>query len=290
MITKKQILMLAFPVSLGMLTACGGGDKAADKTQAGPTIDTTGTGEELNDNKEAVNELVDFKFHVFIANIPSPLETMIRMPDNGVYLDKSLVNPVANASKYKTLAKKALNYGIYGTDLGYLASFESPEVPEYFATTKSLAEELGAGDQFNQAIATSFQNNMGNRDSLIILMDQALGETEDYLKNDQRLELAILILAGSWLESQYLLLNSLHEMQNKDAAKPLFLKLNEQKNHLKSLIDLLKEQKGSAETKKLLVDFESLLPSFTTLNSDSEDAFLKALGEEVGKVRAKIIS
>ncbi|HLP12725.1 MAG TPA: hypothetical protein VK177_12385 [Flavobacteriales bacterium] len=238
-----NLKLSALCLSLVFLAACG--DKKAEETTQ--EVDTTAA-EPVDTAKGELNEVVDFKFHVFIANIPSPLESMVLIPDAGIVIDKTQLNPVENADKYTSSNKKALNYGVYGVDLGYLTAYEqNEEVADYFATLKSLAEELGAADQFNKVLSDRFQANMGNRDSLLVIMDKAFGETENYLKNNQRLETATLMLTGSWVESQFLLVRGLIEANGKGDLVKLYEKIPQQRAHLKSLIDLLGEQKSNKD-------------------------------------------
>lgn len=269
------ILSAVFVVSL---SSCGGEKKEEPTT---PTVDTTTT---VNNKTEEIDELADFKFHVFIANIPSPLEAMVAISNAGITLDKSVLNPVENAEKYNTLTKKALNYGAYGTDLGYLAAYDmSQEVTDYFAAVKVLAEDLGAADQFDKVLADRFQANLGNRDSLLMLMDNALGATDDYLKNNQRLELACLTMTGSWTESQYILVRALIVANEKGDLKKLYEMLPEQKNHLKNLIDLLAGQ-SSKDCKTYKAELEIVKASYDKINT-VDDVNMAMLQELSGKLK-----
>ncbi|HYG51198.1 MAG TPA: hypothetical protein VD905_09865, partial [Flavobacteriales bacterium] len=90
-----SLKLSALCLSLVLLAACG--EKKAEETQE---VDTTTQAEPMDTASENLNEVVDFKFHVFIANIPSPLESMVLIPDAGIVIDKTQLNPVENAEKY----------------------------------------------------------------------------------------------------------------------------------------------------------------------------------------------
>lgn len=266
------------------LSACG--DKAAETSEQ--TVDTTA--QAVDTGKSAVNEVVEFKFHLFLSNIPSPMESMVLIPDAGIAMDKSLLNPTENAGSYSTLAKKALNYGVYGTDLGYLAAFEQTEiVTDYFATVKTLADELGASAQFDNVMSDRFQANLSNRDSMLIIMDKAIAGTEEFMKNNQRLEMASLMIAGAWVESQYILVRSLIQSHDKGDLTKLYGKLPEQKNHLKSLVDLLGEQ-ATKDCKAMQAELEALMPLYAGINSvdNINGAVLKQLSDKLKPVKDKI--
>lgn len=284
----KTLFRLIPVASIAMcFTSCGGEKAAEETTQPVDTVTTT----EVVEDDGKLDELVDFKFHTFLANIPSPLEMMIKLPEAGIAVDKSILNPIENVDKYRTSAKKALNYGVYGTDLGYMAIYDqSQEIADYFSAVKSLADEIGAADQFNEALVTRFQSNMANHDSLIVLMDKALGETEDYLKTNKRIETATLVLTGSWVESQYILVRSLLMAHERGDLKSLYEKLAEQKNHLKSLIDLLNEQ-GTADCKTWKTELDTLTSVYEKNGTaEATEAQLEEISEALKKVKDKITS
>lgn len=275
----------AFVVAISLVwISCGGGDKEEETPDVTDTIS-----EELDTASGNINEIAEFKFHIFVGNIPSPLETMVKLPASGVTFNKDLVVPSDNVSKYATLSEKAVAYGMFGTDLGYVTIFEQSDmITDYFANTRELAEGIGAGENFNRLLTDRFTKNIDNRDSLLVLMDKAIGESEDYMKNNQRLELASLMMVGSWLESQYILLNAL-EGKDSTSAPELMAKLPQQKNHLKSLIDVLKEQKESADASNMVKTLTPLVSEFDKITSSNADAASrKKLLAAVTAVRKKL--
>lgn len=275
---------LLFSMAL-VWASCGGGDKAEEHHELTDTVAT----EDLDTTEGDVNEIAEFKFHIFIGNIPSPLETMTKYPKAGITFNKDLVIPADKVSKYTTLAEKAVAYGMYGSDLGYVTVYDQSDmVSDYFANTRELAEGIGAGANYDRLLTDRFSNNLSNRDSLLILMDKAIGESEDYMKNNQRLELATLMMVGSWIESQYILLNSLNGKDTTTAGE-LFKKLPEQRNHLKSLIDVLGEQKSNKDAAAMIKTLTPLVKSFEKITSASVDAAtLTKTTSDVAAVRNKL--
>lgn len=283
----KYILASAI-LSTTVLFSCGGGEEKKEPEQK---VDSTVVEEQVDTAKGDLNEIAEFKFHVFLANVPSPLESMILLPKSGVSINKDWVNKIENADMYSTLSKKALNYGIYGVDLGYLTAYDqTQEVTDYFATLKSLAEGLGATDQFNKVLSDRFQANIDNKDSLLILMDKAIGATEDYLKNNQKLEAATLMLTGSWIETSHLLAKSIADAKDADVTA-LKEKLFEQKNSLISIIDVLKEQ-GTKDCKKLIGELDGVHKVFEKLTGVEgiTAEFLKELSAAGKVLRDKTIA
>lgn len=282
----KNTFNLLTILSGTVLVACGGGEKTEQEIVK---VDTTA--EVIDTTTKEVNEVAELKFSVFLANVPSPMETMVLLPATGIAIDKSSINPIENADKYNTISKKALNYGIYGADLGYLAVYEqSQDITDYFATVKSLAEELGASQQFDNVLSDRFQANLENSDSLVVIMDKAMSETESYLKNNQRMEIATFMLVGSWVETQHLVCRSLLEGSAHGDLIKMYEKIPEQKIHIKSLIDLLAEQK-SKDAKSLQADLEKIKAVYDAIaNADVSDAQLRNIDKEISVLRNKIIN
>lgn len=238
-----------------------------------------------------INELADFKFHTLLANIPSPLEQLNQLPKSGISFNKELLNPTSNEKKYNSASKKAINYGVYASDLGYLSSFEqNQEIINYFTTTRKLAETLGAVDQFDKVAANRFEKNMNSKDSLMKIMDEAYAATEDYLKSNERLESASLMLTGSWTESQYLLLESIKGVDKQEANKVIFEKIFEQRRHLESLIGLLNEYSKNPDVKMILAELEKIKKEYEAVKSaDIAKDVVEKVAKSVATLRAKLI-
>ncbi|MES2838399.1 MAG: hypothetical protein V4667_12805 [Bacteroidota bacterium] len=270
------------------LTSCGGSkedheghEHAADS--AAVATDTANS---------AINELAEFKFHTLLANIPSPLEQLNQLPKCGVNFKKELLNPTTNEKKYTSATKKAINYGVYGADLGYLSAFEqNQDIINYFTTTRKLAESLGAVDQFDKVAANRFEKNMNSKDSLMKIMDEAYSATEEYLKSNERLEAASLMLAGSWTESQYLLLESVKTTEKSDANKAVFEKVFEQRRHLESLIGLLTEYSKNADVKMILAELENVKKEYAEIKSaEITKVQMEKLAKAIATLRTKLIA
>jgi len=105
-----------------------------------------------------------------IAQIPSPLEIAVLLKESGVGYDKSILNSYDNSSNYHTSSLKAINLGIYGTDLGYTNVFEEHlEGLKYLRTVKGLADDLRIGQFFDLETIGRLATSSNNLDSLLML-------------------------------------------------------------------------------------------------------------------------
>lgn len=285
----NKIILSAIAISLISLTltSCGSKEEHDGHEHASDSSSV------LTDTASStINELAEFKFHTLLANIPSPLEQLNELPKCGITFKKELLNPTNNEKKYNSASKKAINYGVYATDLGYLSSFEqNQDIINYFTTTRKLAETLGAADQFDKVAANRFEKNMNSKDSLMKIMDEAYSATEEYLKSNERLESASLMLTGSWTESQYLLLESIKGNEKSDANKTVFEKIFEQRRHLESLIGLLTEYSKNADVKTILAELENVKKEYAEIKSaEITKVQIEKLAKAVSVLRTKLIS
>lgn len=252
----------------------------------------TQTSPVVNNDTAPVNEITDFKFRMVIGNIPSPFETIHEISQTEMKLNKSILNKPENESKYLTSGKKALNYGIYGVDLAYLAATkEFSEVPKYLKTTRNLAVSLNAASSFDRVVSSRLESNMENKDTITRLMDEAFAATDEYLRSSERQLAATQMLTGSWVESRYITLHALKDREKNVQNEFLFQKVFEQKQHLGYLMDLLKEYENEAELKPVIKKLEAMNNNLKKIKTPEEinSEKINSLLTDITAVREVII-
>ena len=279
----KNIVCYIFVASL-FLCSCGD-----TKTTETPTTSTVNV---VDSVQTALNDHTDFKFQMVVANIPSPFEGIDGLAKSGLELKKDLPNKPENVSKYLTTMKKALNYGVYGVDLAYLATNkEYALAPKYLEAAHSLAVSLDAAEGFDKVVGSRLEGHWENKDTVTRVMDEAFAATDRYLRTSERQLAASQILTGSWVESQYISLSVL-EGQTKNAQNEiLFNKMYEQKLHLANLTDLLKEYDKEKDFKPIIEKISKLNDEFKKISTvdDLTVQKIKMLTEQVGAIRDMII-
>ncbi len=277
------ILKSAFAIGI-VFCSCSGNKSGNDEQaadNAGVAADTT-----------PVNEVASFRFTFTIANLPSPLMVLDEFAKSNLPTDLSLLNPVENANNYHNSFKQALNYGIYGVDMGYLVvNNRTLESIKYYSTSKRLAEQLNMAETFNKFV-NRFENNSNNKDSLLRVIDEAYSATDSYLQSNERLETASEILAGSWIECQHISVDLLKNAERNADNEKLYERIYEQRLHLDNITKILEEFKNDNDLLKIKKDFENLLLIYQELK-DSKDInkeFLSKLSKSLNQVRNNIIS
>lgn len=197
----------------------------------------------FNKAKSEVAEDIDKVLH----DIPSPSEIPFLLQSTGAEFNPDLLSDITRANEYETsIDKAALNLGIYATNVGYLASYEQVQLAlNYMEGCQSLAEIIGVASSFDLSLLSRFEENLGKRDSLAGLLDEGMKMAEQRLGDDDRLNTAALVLAGSFIEGIYLAVMIVETYPegktNHENLEPLIEIILDQKQPLLDLIVLMED-------------------------------------------------
>jgi hypothetical protein len=204
------------------------------------------------------------KFQGEIISIPSPTQIAVILQKANIPYQQGIVNPLTNAPKYTAEFKKALNMGVYGADLAYIANYEQGQINnDYFETIGDLAGELQILEHIDKSLLSRLANNISNKDSLLSLNAQFFRSGDKYLKNAERSDLAGLILLGGWVEALYISLDA--AVTNKDIRSML----GEQKHAAASLVNLMSKY-NDPSLEKVKVEMVALGDIFEEMESTYE--------------------
>ena len=271
--------------------------------------------EQINNPKEEVieetNDLTPQrveKAQKIFQTIPSPLETASLFKDAGANYNPEILNPSENVVNYYTQAKQALNFGVYGADLSYSNIFDqSQETMLYMNSAKKLADGLGIIPAFDANTVSRIEQNMNNRDSLMIIINDAFWVADAFLKENGQDNLSALVIVGGWIEGLYLGGESI-DRTNPD--EQLMKRIVDQKYSLENLIELLEtyDDENVVSLKAQLLDVQQIFNKVqeeekevtvqnnngvasigggTALSYEAETVY--EVIEEVGKIRNEIV-
>lgn len=277
---KRYIYLSTVIAGLLLTGSCSNKSGEENKEQTAETKDTM-----------PVSEVATFQFTYTIANLPPPMQVLDEFSKSKLEVNTSLLNPAESADKYMTSLKQAMNYGIYGVDLGYLVvNNRTLDAIKYYNTAKKLAAQLGMEETFNQFV-NRFESNSNNRDSLTRVIDDAYSATDAYLRSNKRLETASQVLAGSWLECQYLTVKSLLTATRNADNEILYKRVWEQRLYLDNITKLLSEFADNDDAKKIKSDYEALLTIYKEPSDEKQidNAFLTRLASGLEKARQNIV-
>ena len=240
---------------LALLFACGSSKKSDEEAFLKGLDTVKAEGPSLSD--EVIGGI--------LQQIPSPLEISVLLKESGKKYNAGYLNSADNLSRYNSNYKKALNLGVYGTDLGYTNIYEqNQDGVKYMASIKELADGLNIGQFFELETIGRLATNSKNLDSLLLITTQNFNNINHYLQTQSRANLSVLLLIGGWMEA-------LHITCEVAKANPGNQELQEtigaQKIILENIMLLLSFYKESDQNMaSLLTDMEELKKSFDKVN------------------------
>ena len=224
--------------------------------------------------------------------IPTPLEITDMLNKAGASYIIGISNRPENVDKYFTEAAKALNLGVYGADLSYSATYGmSQETMNFFLCTKKLRDGLDIQTPENEKMADRIEANIDNRDSIYTILTTSFKSTFSYLNNNNKGAVAVMVLAGGWIEGLYLS-TELAGMIEKNGD--ILQGIADQKETLNKLIPLMetyKENQNVADVLKSLTALKADFDELKTVENKTKmttDGFKKIKGE-ASALRKKIV-
>jgi hypothetical protein len=215
---------------------------------------------EATEQKTGIDEDV---INSILDQIPSPLEISVLLKESGSKFNGSLLNQSENLPKYNNNFKKALNLGVYGTDLGYTNIYgQNQDGIEYISSIKSLADDLNIGQFFDVETIGRLATNSKNLDSLLLITTLNFNHINHYLQTQGRDNLSVLLLTGGWLEAMQITC----QVASKRPSKELFEKIGEQKIILEQILLLFSFYEKDSNMAGLLKDLEPLKASYEKIN------------------------
>jgi len=189
-------------------------------------------------------------------SLPSPIETAMLMKRAGAKYDENLLNPITNIPNYNTTLHKALNLGIYSADLSFVSMFDQSQASiKYLSATKRLADDLGILNAVDQSYIKRMENNINSRDSLMEIISETFMNSNAFLKENKRPELAAIVLAGGWIEGLYI---ASQITKNTTDNQELRDRVIDQRLSLTTLLSLLDKYKNDENIKSVSEDFKKI--------------------------------
>ena len=213
-----------------------------------------------------------------LKSIPSPIQLTSALKAANIPFNSSVINNSANLSNYNSSFSKALNLGIYGADLGYINFYEkNNDAISCLNNIKLLAEDLKVSQFFDFETINRLAQNSKNIDSLIYISTSSFADMDEYLKENGRRNISVLIMYGGWIESMHLLLSS--KKDPNQLPETVKERIGEQKIVLENLIVIFDAYKKQPK-------FLNLIKNLNELNDIYKKVDIKYM---TGKTHKKVI-
>ncbi len=273
---RFTLTLFVSAIFLSTMISCGGGSSKSSSEEAA--------------FEEAEKKIVTDMDQV-IHDLPSPTEVPYLLQATGADYNKEIINDLERLPKYLTNEdESALNLGIYATDMGYLISYQKlEEATDYLESAQKLAESLGVASVFSVATVEKFQTNLDNPDSLNKILTQSITDVEDRLESADRVSVAALILAGSFIEGLYLAVEVI-ETYPKDVLdedtrnlilEPLVKVVLDQEKPLLDVIGLMKDLPEDDIINHMINELEILRVLYETDLAEVEEKIANNTGDFV---------
>ena len=244
---KSIAYALSIITIVGFLASCG-----SEQKPAAP--------EPVVESEPEMTEADLAEADAMIQNMPSPIEMAILVKHAGGEYNPNLLNDVKNLDKYVTNGKKTLNMGVYSSDVGYTSLYkQTQETVFYLNNVRKLSDDIGLSDAFDQSMFDRVEANIENRDSLLQILSSSYDLANQYLKENNRMNTSVLMLAGGWLESMYLAANL-----GEGGGRPqdiISLRILEQEKVLSKIVVAMK----MIDDDPLVAEFASKLEELSTV-------------------------
>ena len=268
----------------------------------------------LNDTIAQKDSTVDDELiGQLITIVPNPLQLSELLQKSGVVYNSDLLVPSANVDKFTTNYKKALNLGTYGSDLVHMNIYgQTVSTLTYLKNIKDLANDLKIGQFFKIDILNRLSENRKNVDSILYITNSSFDLMTNYLIEQKRSNIAVLIAFGTWIENLYLATN-IYAVEEK---QKIWDRVGEQKIVLDNIIILLSAFKNDPnfsalieKTNKLKTEFDKVLITFdykeptikevdgkmvvidnSTSSIVIDEAIFNSIGKVIAEIRNEIVS
>lgn len=210
----NKLLSILLALAFGLLVvACSSGKKG-------------GEGEKVSTAN--VKEVVEREFEY---PIPTSFEVTNMLQEAKAAFVINITNSVENVDKYETQRDKAMNLGIYGADLSYASTYNAQEeTMALLKASKTLIDGMEIPGVFNDDMVSRVEQNLENKDSLILIVTESFYNTYDQLNKSGQDKMGFLVVSASWIEGLY-----------------LTCQLAISSNYDKRMMHIVAEQKKSAE-------------------------------------------
>jgi len=272
---KKGTIVLLSGILMVSLVNCTGGKKGAPAEE---------TASESKLDKEEVQKRV----REVVYPLPTAFEVTEMINEIEASYIIGITNETGNIDKYFTDKDQALNLGVYSADLSYASTYNmKQEIMSYMETLENLVVELGITGAFSINFIDEVEANINNKDKLVDLITGSFYDTYEYLVKNDKEDLSLLVLAGTWVEAMYISCNVSETVYHNPELVTVIL---HQKSSLEKLMNMLKEHKEHESIQSILADLAPIKSVYDNIDETgiTQDQLTNII-EQTNALRNKII-
>jgi hypothetical protein len=266
----KKLLRLCLLLNVFMLVSCGSGEKPE---------------EIISEEESAIPSIEESRFNAqnVFNSLPERQQVMRLIEENKIEYRPELLNDPAKVKKYTVEFSRAINLGIYGSDLSIASSFnQTQESMVFLKCVNVLAQSLGVNSAFDQRLFERIEANSTNKDSIIEIVTEAFKKVDEILKYNNRPATSAIILSGCWIEGLYVSCKMGQEVDQEDVIRTIIA----QKESLKNLVVMMEAVTLEADAQFILNDLKKLQEAFREAQGTTK--FNKASIENITQIISEL--
>lgn len=269
MLKALRIKLISFALLSAFMFSCGAGEQP----------------EEIMSEEERTLPTIEqsrFNAQNVFNSLPDRQMVMQLIEENKIEYNPELLNDPNNVKKYSLEFSKAINLGVYGSDLSIASSFDqTQESMVFLKCVNVLAQSLGVSSAFDTRMFERVEANSNNKDSVIEVVTEAYKKVDEILKYNNRPATSAIILSGCWIEGLYVSSMMAQAVNQPDVIKAII----EQKESLRNLIKMLEDVTLEPNAQFVLEDLKRLQEAFTvaetatTYNKEAIESITKIISD-----------
>ena len=272
---RKTTLVLLSGMLVVSFVNCSGGKK-------GEPVDDTSTEAKLEKSE------IEKKVRDVIYPMPTAFEVTDMINDIEASYILGLTNETSNVDKYFTNKDQAINLGVFSADLSYASTYNmKQEVMNYMEASENLVLELGIAGAFSISFIDEVEENIDNKDVLVELITGSFYDTYEYLVKNNKEDLSLLVLAGTWVEALYISCNISETIYHNPELVKIIL---HQKSSLGELMELLDPYKDHENIQPVLANLKPIKDVFDGIDETGiTESQLTSIIEQISDIRKSFI-
>jgi len=226
-------------------------------------------------DEDAMTSIEVTKSFVFL--FPSPGEVLERFYEADISYMGELLHPSRQSDKYLTSKDKALNLGVYISDMAYSAMFSrTNETVDYLKTIQRLSSEIDISNNVFESLIERAEGSIGDRDSMVVIGNEVFYNMVEFLETGGKEHTVAVISCGAYVEAMYLALNSVDEFNEDDPVIKQIAELKYPMENLKNQAESVSNDPGMES----IVNYLNMLDEvFQELQKESMETTAKQTGK-----------
>lgn len=247
-------------------------------------------GKEL-DNQNTIKSTANFEIIVYTKyEIPLNIDLINFLYQNGIEFNQEILNPLSNREGYFTEISKALNLGIYTSDLAYCTVFYKSQLSlEYFDANRLLAQELGFSEGYDKVYYQRLERNASNKDSLKRIAEESYWKACNFLEDNNKNNILPFVVFGGWIETMYLFVEQNQKNPEKEILKKQIIIQNDVvSNIIKYLYEVMIETSAyyyNEELKIIIAELKVLDKLYKDFNSNQNEIVFQKIESKIKHLR-----